>query len=110
MLPSASLMRLVRLVAVCCRVEMLPSALVMRVVRLVAVAVSDEMFPSASLMRPLSPCAVTCSAVMRWSSSANWMYTGSVMMFAISSKPASLKFSLSRLLMEYRSCSSNMKR
>ena len=99
MFPSASEMRLVRLVAVCCRAEMLPSALLMRLVRLVVVAVSCVMFPSASLSRVPSPAAVTVSAAIFASSSFSCTCTGSVMMFAISFSPASLKFSLSRFPM-----------
>ena len=78
------------------------------VIRLLAVAVRDVMFPSASSSLAPSPSAVTCSARICFSSFSSCTYTGSVMMFTISSKPVSLKLSLSRLQNEYRSCSSSI--
>ena len=107
-LPSSVVILLCSAVAVCCSDETSPSAFVMRVVRLLAVAVRDVMFPSASSSLAPRPSAVTCSARICFSSFSSCTYTGSVMMFTISSKPVSLKLSLSRLQNEYRSCSSSI--
>ena len=87
---------------------MFPSASEMRLVKLFDVAVSCVMLPSASLSRAPSPAAVTVRAEIFASSSFSWIYTGSVMRFAISSSPVSLKLSLSRFPMLYLSCSSSM--